>query len=79
MHSDADNDGVPERPYVALSSDGDMIETYDREEAFEWADEHLDMVESLQPEGKDHWVQITSYRPSFSHDEADNNRNEDHD
>jgi len=57
------------RPYVALASDGDQLRTYDRQEAFEWADEHLAMLESLESEGIDHWVQVTSYRPKFDHND----------
>lgn len=55
-----------ERPYVAVASDGDMTENVTREEAFEWAEEHLAMLESLEAEGIDHWVQINSYRPAFA-------------
>jgi len=60
-----------DRPYVALASDGDQLRTYDRDEAIEWIDEHLAMLESLESEGIDHWVQISSYRPEFDHEDTD--------
>ena len=55
-----------ERTYIAFASDGDHTEDVTQQEAFEWADQHLSMLESLEPEGKDHWVQISSYRPEFN-------------
>lgn len=59
---------MSERTYTALASDGDMIEDVSRSEALDWADEHLDMLESLEPAGEDHYVQVTSYRPAFVED-----------
>lgn len=62
---DTDNPQEEERRYLALSSDGDQTDTEEyisREEAFEWADEQLAMIEHLEP-GTDHYVQIISYRP----------------
>lgn len=46
--------------YFALASDGDGLQTDDREEAFEWIEEHLAMLESLEP-NNDHWVQLNFY------------------
>jgi len=58
-----------ERTYVALASDGDMKRDVSREEALEWADEHLEQLETLEPEGVDHFVQINSYRPEYTAEE----------
>lgn len=55
-----------ERTYVAFASDGDQVRDVSRDEAFEWVEEHLSMLESLESEGVDHWVQISSYRPEFN-------------
>lgn len=55
--------GETDRSYVVLASDGDMAQDCSREEAVEWAESHLSMLETLEPEGVDHWVQINSYRP----------------
>lgn len=67
-----------ERPYVALASDGDYVEDVGRDEAFEWADEHLAMLEELEPEGKNHWVQVTSYQPSYADNDPDRDTDPDH-
>lgn len=50
-----------QRMYVAIASDGDLVEDVTRDEAFEWANEHIEMLETLEPEDIDHWVQINSY------------------
>lgn len=59
--------GDPARYYRALASDGDMTEDATRDEAFTWAADHLDMMETLGgEEGRDYWVQINSYRPEIA-------------
>lgn len=65
-----------ERLYVALASDGDQIRDVSRDEAFEWADEHLSMLENHRPEGVDHWVEVISYRPEFNDSTSDKSSNQ---
>lgn len=49
------------REWFAVASDGDMKEPGPRQEALDWTERHLSMLETLEPEG-DHWVQVNSVK-----------------
>ena len=43
------------------ASDGDRLENVTREEALNWVDEHLDLMETLGGEnGRDYWIRVES-------------------
>ena len=55
------NDTRSERRYTAEASDGDRLGNATRQEALDWADEHLDLMETLGGEnGRDYWVRLES-------------------
>jgi hypothetical protein len=55
------NDTRSERRHTVGASDGDRLENVTREEALNWVDEHLDLMETLGGEnGRDYWVRLES-------------------
>jgi len=55
------NDTRSERRHTVGASDEDRLENVTREEALNWVDEHLDLMETLGGEnGRDYWVRLES-------------------
>lgn len=48
-----------EQRYTVGASDEDRLENVTREEALNWVDEHLDLMETLGGEnGRDYWIRV---------------------
>ena len=50
-----------ERRHTVGASDGDRLENATRQEALDWADEHLDLMETFGGENeRDYWIRVES-------------------